>query len=279
MKLRLPPIVLILLASRALAETSTPLMTFAYEGYFSLLVGEYQPPQGWVEANDIEAPKPGSVFTLFVPTGRIGEVKMLENRMPLHRTARVSWGVPISRWDWSVYSYALGLEGRWPDPVRTARAVPLDDPMLVSAVSGYLKTRRLNVERPFLTEAWRIDLDGDGSVETLVCAHNDASAVKDDQAADIYALALLFTSQKPDKPVVLAQQTSHKTSRQTMDQHEHYYRKRDFYRFLSFVDVTGNGKLEIAFYNAKDDATEISLFTFDGKSVSKVLSAYKPHYQ
>jgi hypothetical protein len=137
----------------------------------------------------------------------------------------------------------------------------------------------LNVEKPSLTQVYQVDLDGDGQTETLLCAHSDMKALADDKEAYIYAVALLRIGVPgKEKTIALASETSRKPATRSIEEHEHLYGTRDYYRFISFHDIDGDGRKEIVLYRAKDDATQIDVFTFDGRHKKKVLSAYKAHY-
>ena len=62
------------------------------------------------------------------------------------------------------------------------------------------------------------------------------------------------------------------------EEHEHLYGTRDFFRLVAAVDIDGDGWKEIVLYDAKDDATQIDIFSFTGRRLRRVLSAYKPNY-
>jgi hypothetical protein len=155
----------------------------------------------------------------------------------------------------------------------------LSDPEAVRIASDFLKQHHLPVEAPILTQAYQVDLDDDGVPEKILCAHNDKKAVRDNEPADIYAIALLQTEAPGhEKTMELASQISHKPAGRTMEEHQRYYGTRDFYRLIMVYDLVGDGRKEIGLYRAKEDAAEADVFTFDGRNVKQVLSAYKPYY-
>ncbi len=175
--------------------------------------------------------------------------------------------------------FALAVEGIWPDDSSPSMKLPLDNPSAVAAVSRYLNKKGLKVETPQLTQAYQVDLDGDGKMDFVVCAHSDSKAVKEDESAAIYAVSLVFWGTEGKQKITkLAAQYSCKPARRSIEEHERLYGTRDFYRIIAIHDIDGDGRQEVALYRAKDDATQIDIFTFKGHHRHKVLSAYKANY-
>jgi hypothetical protein len=76
----------------------------------------------------------------------------------------------------------------------------------------------------------------------------------------------------------LVSQTSFKPAGRTREAHEHLYGTHDFLRLIAAADIDGDGWKELVLYDAKDDATQIDIFSFNGRRLHRVLSAYKPNY-
>lgn len=174
--------------------------------------------------------------------------------------------------------FALAVQGSWPDAGIEATEPGLNDPENVRIVSKFLKDHGLKVEAPLITEAYQADLEGSGRTERLICAHSDLKALRDDQPGAVYALALLHTPAPQEKTIVLAGQYSYKPAGQSIEEHRRYHGPRDFYRFIAFHDIDGDGRKEIVLYRAKEDATQVDVFIFDGRRARHVLTAYKPSY-
>ena len=236
---------------------------------------------GWIQPADFYiAPQPGELFTLFGVSGKLGEVTIEEKRRPNPGETPIAWSAHIDREKTARQPYALAIQGSWPDSEASALELALDDPHAVHIAAEFLKRHGLRVEAPYLTQAYEVDLDGDGQPETVLCAHSDLKALTNDKPGDIYAMALVHRAGPGrEKTIALASQISHKPAWQTTDEHKQFYGKRDFFRLVAFDDINGDGKREIVLYRAKEGATQVDVFTYDGRRVRQVLSSYKAHYQ
>jgi hypothetical protein len=266
--------------ARAAPATPSCFLAFVTGGELAMVIGQYQPHRGWIQAADFtELPKARAVFSLYRMEGKVAQVALTDRYRPDTLETPLSWAAGIERWVWTGEPYALAVQGT-PDLLDgPAQALPLEDPALEEAVSKYLNRHGLRVPKPLLTEAFQVKLDSRGTPGTLICAHNDASAVRDDQPAAIYALALLWLrTPGKERLIPLAQQTSFKLAYQSYDEHEHFHGTRDFYRIIACVDINGDGRKEIVLYRAKAVATVIDVFSWDGSGLRKVLSSYKHLY-
>jgi hypothetical protein len=255
-------------------------LSFADENWLTMAIGEFNHGQGWVQSTDFYSPpQPGDVVTLFGTQGKLGEVTIQDERRPIPEGTNAGWSARVERGTTMRQPFALAIQGSWPDTGPDSQELALDDPANVRMVSDYLKDHGLKVETPFLTQAFQADLLGDGHREVLLCAHSDTKALTDDQEAVVYALALLhFGPPGKEETIALASQAAYKPAGRSIDAFEHLYGTRDFYRFIAFHDIEGDGHKEIVLYRAKDLGTQTDVFTFDGHRVQQVLSAYKPGY-
>jgi signal peptidase I len=261
------------------ADTPTRILTFVSENWLTLSVGKYDPRHGWIQGTDFyKPPEPGDTVTLFGTSGKLGELVIQDDRRANPINTPADWGARVVRGATDGQPFALAIAGSWPE-VGGAVHIPLDDPDVRRIAADFLKGRRLKVEAPLITGAYRMDLDGNGQTETLLCANSDLSALRDDAEGVVYAIALLhFKRGNDEKTVTLTAKTSIKPARRSMDAHEHLNGKPEFDRLIAFPDIQGDGHHEIVVYRALDEATEIEVFTFNGKRVRKVLDAYKPGY-
>jgi len=256
------------------------LLAFASEVRLAMMIGKYEPSHGWVQATEFYTPpEPGDVFTLYGTSGKVGEVTITNKRSAYRDGVFATWSARTSGWDNQAVPYALAVSGHSPVAGTALEAIPLDKPEYRGIVERYLKSRGLHVEEPLLTQAYNVPLDGHGRDEALLVAHSDASAVTDDKPADIYAVALLWWNDHgKEKILPLASQTSHKPAGRSLEEQERYYGIREFLRILCAADIDGNGGNEIVLYRAKDAATHVDIFNFDGHRLRKVLSAEKAAY-
>jgi signal peptidase I len=272
------------LSMAGVAQTRDPharILAFAADNQLSPSIGAYVPGQGWIQPSESNiTAQPAEVFTLFGVSGRLGEATIEEKRRPTPGDPPIAWSVRIERSETTLREpYALAIQGSWPDTEAPARALALDDPKAVHIAAEYLKKHGLQVVAPYLTQAYEVDLDGNGQTETVVCAHSDLKALTDDKPGDIYAVALVHRAgPRGETTISLASQVSHKPAWQTREEHMRFYGKRDFYRLIAFHDIDGDGKREIVLYRAKDGATQIDVFAVKKHHAQRVLTVYKPHY-
>jgi hypothetical protein len=280
---------LLLLSSTAIGgvgAATTPLpghaLAFATWDQLFMGIGRYDPKKGWSSYEGFAHPtQPGDVFTLYTLDGEIARVT---NTDP-HRTSTwrtpLEWSAHISTWNaGSGEPFALAVPGPSPLAVDPALRLQPDNAEVVGLVADYLKKRKLNVPAPYLTQAYEVKLSPDGPRAFLVCAHSDASALRDNEAAEVYALALLFVETATGwKSFSLAQQTSHKPASRSIDDHQRLNALRDFYRVLACLDIDGDSRKEIVLYTAKEGfASQIDVFTFDGSRLKNVISTFKHLY-
>jgi hypothetical protein len=274
--------VLLLAFSARAAGASAParLLTFVVDNRLTMMIGEFAPGKGWVQSTDFYAPPdPGDRFTLYGPEGLLGEVTITELRRSGPDDTFADWSVLISSRDYRTTPFALAVSGQPALAGGALEPIPLDDPMYRGIMARYLKSKGLRVDQPFLTQAFKIPVSAQDSEETLLVAHSDADALTDEKEAAVYAVTLLcWKDHGKEKILPLASQTSFKPAGRRIEDHERLYGTRDFLRILSALDVDGDGWREIVLYRATDDATQIDVFTFNGRRLRRVLSAYKPNY-
>jgi len=161
--------------------------------------------------------------------------------------------------------------------VRLAREMELADPAAIAIAARYLARRGLRVSAPRLTQALEIDLNGDGQWERFVCAESEPAALHERRGEAIYSVALMeFTVGGHSKTDALAEQTSYRPASETAREHKQFYGVMEHDQLLAFVDLDGDGRLEIALYRhipvAVSPTEAVDLFKFDGKNVRKVLA-------
>ena len=270
---------LTLLTVQPVTAAPSRLLAFASETRLVLMIGKYDTARGWVPStNFYEPPQPGAVFSLYGPSGRVGEVRITDQEPEYRYGVFADWSAKVSSWDNRSAPYALALSGSEDLAAATLEPLPPDNAEYRGIMSRYLKSRGLNVEAPYLTQAYILPIEGHGRDAALLVAHSDASAMSTEKAGDVYAVAILWWNDHgKEKIFELASQTSHKPAGQSVEEHQKYDGVRDFLRVLCAVDIDGDGWKEIVLYRAKEDAAEIAIFHFDGR-LRKVLSAVKMNF-
>jgi len=262
------------------AVDSGRLLAFAADNRLTLALGKFEPGHGWVQSVGFYAPpQSDDVFTLYTPAGKVAAVTIQEKRSPYRDGTFASWSAEVSAWDNRSTPYALAVAGSAPLVDGALEPISADNPEYKAIVSKYLKSRGLHVDQPFLTQAFAIPQVNQGQDEAVLIAHSDAGAVSTEHEASVYAVALLrWNDHGKEKVLPLASQTSFKPAGRTREEHEHLYGTRDYLRLIAAVDIDGDGWKEIILYDAKDNATQLDVFTFNGRRLWRVLSAYKPNY-
>ena len=140
---------LLLLSGVAHGATADPrprVLAFVSENWLTVAVGTFQPDKGWLAAADaFAAPPPGSDYSLFGATGKLGEVKGLEERQADPAWTPIEWHARIERGETMRQPFALAIVGSWPDLGAEAQEVALDDPENARVAASYLKKHGLKV--------------------------------------------------------------------------------------------------------------------------------------
>jgi signal peptidase I len=282
----------LLVALRVMAAPSEigekRILAFADQNNLKMFIGKYDPHSsdlirgspgavGWVQPDDFyEPPEPGSLVSLFGLHGKIGEVRVADPQRAFPDDVPAGWSATVTRWNWAVQPQALAIFGSISAPEMRLRDIPLDDPSVRAAAAAYLNSKGLSVPEPWVTQAFQTDITGDGLAETFFCVHSDESALKDDEAASIYAVAFVRVMVGQDEKLIpVASQTSYKPAHRTVAEHKIFYGSRDYYRFITFMDIDGDGRQEMVLYRAKSDATQVDVVALDGATVKTVLTAYR----
>jgi hypothetical protein len=153
-------------------------------------------------------------------------------------------------------------------PARPARPVasrPLKDSGGEQAIAGVLKAKKLRIPRPRLMQHLRVDLNGDGTEETLLAAsaREPAGQGKDDvmRRNHYSAVVLRFTSRNTLRTVPLAVTAFTRGGDEEVIHHS----------VLSCKDIDGDGRMEVIVHNAYYEGEGAEVFTFDGNRVRRVI--------
>ena len=253
-----------LLPARAQQRANGAPVLIAWVGNNSLWVaGAYVPGRGW--QNDEKARplfRTPRTFTTFNARG--GKQGSVTVRKLEASEIGGTWG-QIGRTFPEGVEF-LALSGASPAASRRATAGTLQHPEYRRAIAGLLRRDGVATARggARLTEHLRVDLNGDGREEVLLCAHSRDLGRVTDVRKDDYGLAVVrFLDRGTVRTAVLNKQV--------------YTRGADFgapqgFNALAFVDIDGDGRLEIVLADRYYEGWGFSVFTFDGKTVRKVLA-------
>jgi hypothetical protein len=270
------------LASGTYAQTRNAaearvLVAFVRGTHLALLVGQYDPKrQKWLSNHEsFRLPLPPVTFTLFGAKGKLAAVQIADVQKQPTDIPPWTWNDKVTEWDRSQTSLALALSGDWPDTPRRAEAVPLDDPEAVAVVADYLKHRGLDVPQPRMTRALRIDLQGDGKPQLLVCANSDNADAADSSSAMVYALALVRMELHGKlQTLPLREMVYHKPAHEQMDEYQRRFGRLAHYDILALPDIQKNGRFQIAVVDDnRFEGPEIDVFNWAQGRPERVLNA------
>ena len=258
-------------------EKSPRILSFVSSNWITMGIGVFDAAKGWVQSTDFfSPPDPGETLSIFGVEGKLGEVVNKELRRSIPEGTYAGWSVPVTRGETASQPYALVIQGSWPSAGTESVPVPLDSLEVKKIVSDYLKHHGLRVENPIITQAYQVDLFGDGRLETLITAHSDLGVLRDKEEGIVYGLTLLRTgTPEKGKTIVIAGCSYRKSVALSIDEVTRLNGPREFYRLIALHDIDGDGRKEIVLYRAKDEGTQIDVYACKGLRVRRVLLAYK----
>jgi|GEM_PF-4120247 len=256
---------------------------FAYVvgSWIHMPIGKFESPRGWVPVFDFYEPfQPEETVSLFDLGGKAGEVHVISGRRPDPNGIPIAWDAPIQKWTPSKGSepYAVAVEGSWPAPAQTAEWMSNQDPQSMKIVQDVLTQQGVEVSTPQVTQALRLRLPGHESEPAIfITAASDPKALQDQMAGVRYALALMHVHHAGrEKTFTLASQVSYKPANRTVEDHNRLYGTPDRDRFITFVDLNGDGQNEIVLCLTHRAAVTLEIFTWNGKAPRKVISVESP---
>lgn len=161
------------------------------------------------------------------------------------------------------YDMRLAICGNWNAIPRKAKAQSTDQKVYRDAVRGILNQNGLLKSPVRISSVMRVDLEGDGTDEVLICA-NSREPVPVKYALGDYSLVILRKLIKGKvTSFLLCGEFVHKAQDQAF---------RDYYGKVAFWDVDGDGSLEIGVLWACRDADAGGISLYDvGASGPKLL--------
>jgi hypothetical protein len=135
---------------------------------------------------------------------------------------------------------AIGSSARWKPVPRIPKSIDINSSIYMSVVASFLKKK--GIARPVvkITEAFRIDLEGDGTEEVAI-------------AATYYKGGLTSAAKRGDYSVILLRKAIGKTVTDFPLAGSFILKNIDFgapeeYHISSIADLNGDGKMEIVYY-------------------------------
>ena len=230
------------------------------------LVGAYDPKSGWIRDDRARSlVKSGILFSLISSDGRAEKVSIGPIRsgdevggfLASIRTGKV----PKSD------GPTLAVGGGRAKLNRPWKRQPATNPLYRKAVADSLRQAGLkSVSSARVTQNIRVDLNGDGADEVLLCARSRDAMGRITQAVpgDYTFAGIRFVAKSGVKMLPLERHVHNGTWKPGAITFR--------YAFLPCTDLDGDGRMEIALYESYHEGDSITVYTFNGAAVKRVLT-------
>jgi uncharacterized protein (DUF2141 family) len=160
---------------------------------------------------------------------------------------------------------ALGDGFKWNPMPRAVKSIDLNDAGYKKIVTGVLATKRITKTTTKLTQAVRVDLDGDGQEEVLIAATKYASG-------DVSASAKVG-----DYSFILLRKIVAGKVQNTIVAGDFITKKIDFgapseYQISAIADLNGDGKMEIILYSMYYEGSSSGVYEMKGNKAVEVAA-------
>lgn len=134
----------------------------------------------------------------------------------------------------------IGTNAKWNPVPRMPKPIDLNNATYKTAVANFLKKKGIAKPTVKITEAFRVDLEGDGTEEVVI-------------AATFYKGGLTSSAKVGDYSLLLLRKVVGKTVTDHLLTGDFILKKVDFgapneYHISAIADLNGDGKMEIVFY-------------------------------
>jgi galactitol-specific phosphotransferase system IIB component len=159
---------------------------------------------------------------------------------------------------------AVAVGGHWVLQPRTPRTLAESDSSLQQAVATFLQSKGIAQPDVQITRVAQIDLDGDGSDEVVVTATRLAAQDPTDAAAGDYSVVAVQTT-------INGAPTMIELAGNYFPQAGDFVAPND-YRFLSILDLNGDGAMEVVVNGAYYEGAFTSAYQIEGTTARTLLT-------
>lgn len=158
---------------------------------------------------------------------------------------------------------AIGNDAKWKSMPRALRAIDANDKTYQKVVGDILRKKLINKPVVKITQAFRVDLDGDGKQEVVIAATNYKGGLSPDTKAGDYSF-------------VLVRKVVGKKVQDTIVSGEFYPKAKTFNapnqtRLSAIADLNGDGKMEIVIYGEYYEGQWVEAYEMRANKPVKVL--------
>jgi len=226
--------------------------------------------QKWVFADRFQKSlKSPATFARYTLKGPAGEVTLSRNTESECHDAWTEKATPDSPAGIAIQSPSWNVMPRLPE------AIDAGDPAAVQAVGDFLKQEGIQNPDVKITQAYRVDLDGDGKKEDVIVANRYArglrelSGVANETSAGDYTLVLVRKNiGEKVQNIVLAKAVWLKANEGPLPRANH---------LSAIADLNGDGAMELVFYDAYHEGSGSVVIEIKGSKATTVLDCSCEH--
>lgn len=157
---------------------------------------------------------------------------------------------------------AIGSEAKWNPMPRVPAVIDLNSQIYKKAIADVLKTKGISTTTIKITQAFRIDLEGDGAEEVLIAATYYRNGLMPNAKPGDYSLVLLrkIINGKVQNMVLSGEFVTKNIS----------FGAPNHYEISSIADLNGDGKMEIIIYGKYYEGHWAEAFEMIGNKPARV---------
>jgi hypothetical protein len=233
------------------------------------LIGGAQ-DQKWIGADKFQATvKSPQTFTLYTLEGPAKEVVLSRNA---ESECHPRWSVKSD----SGPRNGIAIQSpSWNPMPRAPKPIDVKDPTYVKVVSDVLKSAGIKNPEVKITQAYSIDLDGDGNQEVVIVANRFAKGVRESSGipsqtspGDYTLVMVRKTIDGKDQNIFIVKATWPTGVGGGLPRANH---------LSAIADLNGDGHMELVIYNAYFEGSGSDVLQIKGNKVTGVLSCACEH--
>ena len=165
--------------------------------------------------------------------------------------------------------FAIGANAKWNPVPRIPQAIGLTDKTYTKLVADFLKTKGIAKTKIVITQAYRIDLEGDGKDEIIITGNYYKKGRGETQNADDYSFILLrrTVKGKPQNVLIKGDFFTAKLLRSGE------FFPPNIHKITAIADLNGDGKMEIVLADFGYEAHSYTILEMKNGKPVKVLES------
>jgi hypothetical protein len=276
MKKLLPLLAVLVLGAAAAPSSAVFLVGFPKQPFESVEVVDFEVlggyDQTWQTGQKASVPN-GTRYSLWGLSGKLSATSVGSAKesygVPCEETFGVNMKPDLSRKNWVIASNAT-----WNLRPRVVAMLPNNNAFYGAVVSDYLKTKGIKTPQVNITALVRTDLDGDKQDEIIIAAsRGQRNGLFPTIRAGLNDYSVLLVRKIMDgkvQTIVLGEDVQLKTTTDE-DINNGTYSLPDVWDLVNVLDLNGDGKLEVIFFNAIYEDYGVFALEWTGKKFEQRL--------